>query len=140
MNYTQQFSTHVNQEVIFKAISKQLNDWWGKTDLPVSKIGDEFTTSFDNAFWKFRVIDFKNNEKLTWLCIDGKPEFNAEWIGTKVDWNIFLSNGLTKLNVVHEGLTPDFECYNICAPTWDIFITSSLKTFVETGIGSPHQT
>ena len=68
-------------------------------------MGDEFTTSFRTAFWKFKIIDFKENEILTWKCIEGEPEF---------------------------------KCYNICAPTWDMFITDILKNFLETGKGNPH--
>ena len=139
MNYTQEITTKVSPEVIFKAITNQLNDWWGKTDSSISKIGDEFTTSFGNAFWKFKIKDLKQNEKVTWQCIDGEPEFNAEWIGTKIYWNISSSEGNTKLLFAHDGLTPDFECYDICAPAWDMFITESLKNFLETGTGNPHR-
>jgi Activator of Hsp90 ATPase homolog 1-like protein len=139
MNYTQKIVITVRPEVIFKAITQQLNDWWGKTDSAVAKVGDEFTTSFGNAFWKFKILEYMPNEILTWLCVDGKPEFNAEWIGTTINWNISLVEGKTELSFTHDGLTPEFKCYDICAPTWDMFITSSLKSFIETGIGKPHQ-
>ena len=138
MNYSQTIYVKADSESVFKSITSQLNDWWGRTDNSVSKIGDEFTTKFGSAFWKFRVIEFIENEKITWECIGGEPEFNAEWIGTKVFWKISMENGTTKIEFLHEGLTPEFKCYNICAPTWDMFITESLKMFVETGFGTPH--
>ena len=138
MNYTKVITTKVREEIIFKAITQKLNEWWGKTDSSVYNIGDEFTTSFGKAFWKFKIIDYKKNELLTWKCIGGEPEFNAEWIGTKIYWKISSSEGMTKVSFLHDGLTPEFKCYNICAPTWDMFITQSLKNFVETGKGEPH--
>jgi len=139
LNYNQEFTTNVNPEIIFKAITQHLNDWWGNTDNTVFKVGDEFTTSFGNAFWKFQIIEFELNNKVTWKCIDGKPEFNAEWIGTSIYWNISSSDEFTKITFIHDGLTPEFECYDICAPTWDMFITKSLKNFIETGIGKAHK-
>lgn len=138
MNYSQNIKVSASSEKVFKAITSQLNDWWGRTDNSVSKIGDEFTTKFGSAFWKFRVLEFIENEKLTWECIGGEPEFNAEWIGTKVFWEISKENEKAKIDFLHQGLTPEFKCYNICAPTWDMFIAQSLKSFVETGVGTPH--
>lgn len=138
MDYSLNIKVSVSSEKVFNAITSQLNEWWGKTSNEVSKEGDEFITKFGSAFWKFRVIEFIENEKLTWECIGGEPDFNAEWIGTKIFWEIIPSENTTKVVFVHEGLTPEFKCYNICAPTWDMFITESLKSFVETGIGNPH--
>lgn len=138
MNYQSNITVNTNLDKVFKAITKHLNDWWGRTDNSVSKIGDEFTTRFGNAYWKFRVIKYTQNKILTWECIDGEPEFNAEWIGTKVFWKISMENKISKIEFLHEGLTPEFKCYNICAPTWNMFITESLKQFLETGVGTPH--
>lgn len=138
MNYSQNIKVSASSEKIFKAITSQLNDWWGRTDKSVSKIGDEFTTSFGKAYWKFKILDYKENEILTWKCIAGEPEFNAEWIDTTIYWNISSSEGMTKISFLHDGLIPEFKCYDICAPTWDMFITQSLKMFVETGKGNPH--
>ena len=54
-----------------------------------------------------------------------------------VYWKIFSINEITKLTFTHSGLTPEFKCYNICTPTWDMFIPESLKMFVESGKGNP---
>ena len=138
MNYHNEVIVSANPEMVFEAITKKLGEWWGKTDLPVSKVGDEFTTNFGNAYWKFRVTEYVPDAKITWKCIDGQPEFNNEWVGTTLFWNIESSDSKTKINFMHDGLTPDFKCYDICAPTWDQFISTSLKSFVEIGKGMPH--
>lgn len=138
MNYKQEIVIIGNTESVFKGITNGLNSWWGKTDNSVSKKGDEFTTRFGNAYWKFRIIEYIESKRITWECIDGEPEFNAEWIGTKIFWELVSQGDKTIVKFVHEGLTPEFKCYNICAPTWDMFITESLKLFIETGVGTPH--
>ena len=138
MNYSQNIKVSARSEKVFKAITSELNEWWGRTDKSVSKIDDEFTTRFGSAFWKFRAIEFIENEKITWECIGGEPEFNAEWIHTKIVWKLSEENENTIVQFLHDGLTPEVKCYNICAPTWDMFITESLKSFVETGEGKPH--
>jgi hypothetical protein len=78
MNYSQEVEINSSAESTFVAITKQLNDWWGKTDTSVEKTGDEFTTSFNKAFRKFRITEYVPNKKVTWSCIDGMPEFNSE--------------------------------------------------------------
>lgn len=78
VNYTKTIHVKADSEKVFKSTTSQPNDWWSKTDNSVSKIGDEFTTKCGSAFWKFRVIEFIENEKNIWECIGGKPEFNAE--------------------------------------------------------------
>lgn len=144
MNYNQIVEISANQEKIFKAITQSIEKWWGPTDLPVTKIGDEFTTRFDETFWKFKIIEFQKFDKITWECIDAKhihsgyENIEKEWIGTSVHWSI-ESLGLTsKIIFTHTGLTPELNCYDACKPAWDMFITKSLKSFVETGIGMPY--
>ena len=138
MNYTQEVEINSSAEKTFIAITKQLNDWWGKTDKSVAKIGDEFTTTFGKAYWKFKVVEFIPNKKVTWSCLGGEPEFNAEWIGTTLYWDIDYSGNLTQVRFKHDGLTPELQCYNICAQTWNMFISQSLKEFLEKGKGNPH--
>ena len=140
MNYNKEIMVSTSPELLFLAITEQLELWWGKTDVSVTKIGDEFTTSFGNAFWKFRITEFIRNKKVAWECIDGQPEFENEWVGTKLSWNIESVGHQAKLSFTHDGLTPSFDCYDVCAPAWDMFIAASLKSFIETGKGRPHIT
>ena len=139
MNYNIETKIKSGQTNIFNAIVKHLDDWWGKTDGELNKAGDKFTISFGNSYWKFRVIDFVENRKISWECIDGEPEFNREWIGSKIHWIISESEKDSIVRMEHFGLTPQLDCYDICSVTWDKFIGDSLKSFVETGVGKPHE-
>ena len=83
--------------------------WWGKTEKPLTKVGDEFTVNFGDDNWSFRVTEFKPNTKLTWECIGG----NAEWIGDTLYWNIEKQNDKVKISLLQNGLTPDMNCYEL---------------------------
>ncbi len=118
-------------------MTSEIDKWWGKVDNKISKEGDEFQIRFGKAYWKFRTIQFKPSFQLVWLCIDGYPEMEREWIGTELSWNLENGNSQTVLSFEHNGLTPSLNCYHVCAPTWDTFLTRSLKSYCETNIGYP---
>ncbi len=145
MSFDQQVTISSSAESVFTAITQNIQDWWGKTDSVVSKLGDEFTTSFDQTFWKFRIIEFVPNQKLIWECIDarhiheGYEGIEKEWLGTKVYWKIItVSENESVLEFSHDGLTPDLNCYEICTMGWERFVSVSLKRYAETGTGMPY--
>lgn len=138
MDYSIKVNIEADSSKVFIAILNHLNDWWGVSVGNLNKIGDEFTTTFGKSYWKFRIIDFKENTKIIWKCIDGEPEFNREWIGSEINWTILNNDKYSTVQMEHIGLTPKLDCYNVCSATWDKFIGESLKSFVETGKGDPH--
>lgn len=145
MSFTTKVLIKGSKEDVFKAISQHVQKWWGNTDSPVSKIGDEFTTSFDKTYWKFKISKYLPFSKIVWNCIDAKhihSGYNGiekEWIGTSVNW-LLEEKGKeeTLLHFTHNGLVPELNCYEICFPAWERFVIQSLKNFVETGVGMPH--
>lgn len=139
-NYHIEVFLNVENTTVFTALTKQLESWWGKVDTSISKVGDTFTIHFGKAFWTFNVVQYDLNSKLIWECIDGQPSLEKEWVGTILQWELkpHANNSGSVLNFTHNGLTPDFECYDICAPTWTRFLNESLKNFLESGKGMPH--
>ncbi len=145
-NYTQSVQITGSKKGIFNALTLSIDKWWGDVDQPATKLGTTFKVSFGEAFWVFKVIDFKENSVLTWECIksnqvhDGLKGVKEEWLGTKLYWNIIEEDAkTTKIDFVHEGLVPAFNCYDVCAKAWDYFITDSLKSYIENGIGKPEK-
>lgn len=138
MNYTQEVKIIANKQRVFDALSKQMELWWGKVDQTIKGVGDEFSVFFGKAYWTFQIVEFEENDSMAWKVIDGQPEFNNEWVGTLLLWQLKEDEGKVIVSFTHLGLVPEFDCYDICAPTWDMFITKSLKQFVETGKGTPH--
>lgn len=145
MSYTTTVLIKGTKEQVFNAISKNIEKWWGKTDNSVSSVDEDFTTSFDNTYWKFKISEYKPNTKIVWKCIEAKhihtgySDIEKEWEGTFVVWTLKeKSQNETILHFAHNGLIPTLNCYDICFPAWENFVTKSLKQYVETGIGIPY--
>jgi len=143
-NYKQSVIIAGTPKDVFAAIATQVQQWWGNTDTPVFAVNDEFTTSFGNTYWKFKITAFIPGEKIYWECIEavhiheGYENIEREWVGTTAKWELESQGHLTKVSFEHDGLTEALNCYEVCEPAWDRFITSSLKQFVETGKEMPH--
>lgn len=144
MSYSEKVIINGSQKQVFDAISNQVQEWWGNTNNPVYAVGDEFTTRFDRTYWKFKISEFEPYNKIVWNCIEarhihaGHEGIEKEWIGTSVEWVLEKSSDKeTLLHFVHNGLVPELNCYETCFPAWEMFVTKSLKSFIETGKGMP---
>jgi len=56
----------------------------------------------------------------------------------KIIWEIVPDSQNTKLNLTHEGVTSDFECYPVCIKGWDFFLQSLFELLVN-GKGMPNK-
>ena len=144
MSYSTQVLIKGPPRQVFEAIAHHVQQWWGYTDLPVRGVGDVFTTRFDTTFWKFEVSTFEPHSHIIWHCIEarhihkGYEGIETEWIGTSVEWKLeAVGEQDTLLHFLHNGLVSELNCYEICYPAWEYFVTQSLKQFVETGKGMP---
>lgn len=133
-----------NRLGVFKAITERIDEWWGAIDRQPSAKGVEFKVSFGEAFWRFKVIDFQPESRVSWECITsnqvhaGLMGIKEEWLGTRLHWELSeQTDATTNLSFRHEGLVPDFNCYEVCSDAWGFFIGTSLKELVEQGAGQP---
>ncbi|MGC6431073.1 MAG: hypothetical protein ACON5F_08530 [Jejuia sp.] len=130
-NYKQQIQVSTNKKDVFYTLNEGLNLWWGSISDSSFELNGAFTITFENGYWwRFQIIEFIPNQKLTWKCIDGEPEFNKEWIGHELHWIISGENQHTTINFLQIGLTPKLHCYNVCSSTWDMFITKKLQSYL----------
>ena len=137
-DYTQKSKVKSTSKAAFDALNLEVSKWWGSVDKTVKEIGDQFTITFGNAYWNFEIKEFVKNEKVVWICIDGQPELNHEWIGHILTWSILeIENSSIEISFHQQGLTNALPCFDICSAAWDRFILSSLKQYLETGIGVP---
>lgn len=124
----------------FEAIN-DVRGWWsvniqGTTD----KRNGEFThrDKYLNVTFK---VSHLTPEKIVWDVT--KSHCNMfmdnlhEWEGTRIVFDITEKNGRTEVGFTHQGLVPQFECYQVCSRAWTYFITTSLKNFIETSKGDP---
>lgn len=65
--------------------------------------------------------------------------FLADWVGTRPTFTITpLDDDSCELNFHHEGLGQQLECFDMCTQSWDHFVTTSLRDYLEVGQGSPN--
>jgi len=62
----------------------------------------------------------------------------SEWVGTKIIFEKSKKDDKTQLRFTHEGLVPEYECYQICYDGWTSYIQGSLKNLITTGKGKPN--
>ena len=141
-NYTANFLVDQTPSEAFNAI-KNFRGWWsedieGSTD----KLNKEFFYHYkDVHLTKMKLIEIVPDKKLVYQVLGNQFNFTkdkSEWINTKLIFEISEENNKTEVQFTHEGLTPEYECYNVCFDAWTKYFKSSLKNLIETGKGQPN--
>lgn len=134
----------VNQspKEVFNAI-KNVRGWWsglyeeefeGSSD----KLNDEFTfrTGEGVHYSKQKLIELIPGKKIAWLVTDSNLTFlenKNEWTGTKIIFEIAKKGNKTQIQFTHEGLVPEVECYDSCAPAWTQYLNERLLNLISKG-------
>jgi hypothetical protein len=140
MDYKTSIKVKASEVDAFNAVSSELDKWWGKVDNSISKKGDEFSISFGKTNWRFLITEY---DQITWKCIKaehfvkGLTNIKEEWLNTEIAWTFNKNSDDVEISMVHNGLTPELNCYDICESGWDFFTAASLKNYLETGQGNP---
>lgn len=128
----------------FNAINN-VRGWWseeieGSTD----KLNAEFKYHYEDVHRsKMKIIEFVPNEKVVWLVQDNYFKFTrdkSEWTGTKIVFEISTQDNKTQIRLTHQGLVPEYECYDICQNSWTNYMHNSLRSLIATGKGQPNAT
>ncbi|HEY0246852.1 MAG TPA: SRPBCC domain-containing protein [Gryllotalpicola sp.] len=141
-SFTTAFEVAQPPERVFEAI-RDVRGWWsGAIDGDTRELGDEFTYEVPGIHWcRFRVTQVDAPSRISWLVTDSWltfPETKDEWTGTTVVFDVAEQDGLTRVTFTHEGLVPEFECYELCSSAWSGYIAGSLRHLILTGLGSPN--
>jgi hypothetical protein len=129
-------------EETFEAINN-FRGWWseeieGNTD----QLDEVFFYHYkDVHLCKIKLIELIPNKKLVYLVLDNQFSFTedkTEWTNTKLIFEISKEDGKTKIKFTHEGLVPNYECYEICNESWGNYIKKSLYNLITTGKGQPN--
>jgi len=142
-NFTTTLSVDQPTEEVFKAINN-VRGWWseeieGATD----KLGSEFTYHHEDVHrCRMKITEFAPGKRVVWLVLDNYFNFTedkTEWKVTKVIFDVSKKDNKTQLRFTHEGLVPEYECFNVCSNAWGSYINGSLRSLIETGKGRPNQ-
>ena len=141
-NYTASFTVNQTPEQAYAAVI-DARGWWseeivGSTD----KLNAEFDYHYKDVHrCKMRVTELVPGKRVAWLCLDNDFDFIAdktEWKGTTIVFDIARKGEETELRFTHQGLVPDYECYEVCSDAWSTYIRGSLKNLITTGKGHPN--
>lgn len=129
-NYTATILIEQNPKTAFDAI-KNFRAWWseeieGETD----KLNEVFFYHYkDVHLCKIKLIELIPDKKSVYQVIDNQFSFTKdknEWIDTKLVFEIATEGNKTKVQFTHEGLVPEYGCYQICYDAWGNYIKKSL--------------
>ena len=88
-----------------------------------------------------KLIEVVPDKKVVWHVLDNYFNFTqdkSEWKNTKVIFEISKKGSQTELHFTHQGLVPEYECYDACRQGWTKYITGSLYNLITKGKGQPN--
>jgi uncharacterized protein YndB with AHSA1/START domain len=125
-------------QAVFDAVStpEGIRGWWCKNVTGSGAKGGELVLKFPGGHVAtVSLAKSAKPSKVEWAVKDHNAM--KEWIGTKILFEI-QSKGRdrSEVNFLHDGLTPNCECYGPCDGAWG-YLMGSLKDFAEKGQGGP---
>jgi hypothetical protein len=141
-NFTTKIVVDQSPKDVFNAINN-VRGWWSENILgSTQKLNEEFIYNYkDVHVCKMRIVEFIPNKKVVWLVLENQFNFTEdknEWKGNKIVFEISEKDGKTRLDFIHIGLVPEYECYTVCHDAWSSYIQGSLKNLITTGKGNPN--
>ncbi len=134
--------TSKTSQEVFDAVLK-VRQWWSgyhdeKFTGDTTNLNDEFSFSAGGGmhYSKQKIAEIVPNEKIVWLVTEGNLGFvekRDEWVGTKIIFEISNKGDKRQLVFTHEGLTPEIECYESCAPAWTTYLQNKLLSLINNG-------
>jgi len=142
---TNDFTRTITVDATPHAAYDAINDvagWWGRITGTTTAVGDEWVYVVPGLHYSgMRVTELVPGRRVAWLVTGSYLDFvedKQEWNGTTVTFDIAETEAGTQVTFTHAGLEPAVECYEVCRDAWTMFITGSLKDFINTGVGQPY--
>lgn len=139
LDYHIRLSVNTTAAETIKAICN-VPAWWAQVmDGVAEKMGDQFTVHFGKTWGKFRVAEL-SREQIVWAVTDchlALLKDTEEWKGTRIIFRISVADDRTLIDITHEGLTPDKECFIDCTNGWNFYFRESLFNYLEEEQGLP---
>ena len=143
-SYSTDILISAKPESVYQAITKEIDKWWTDLSNQAEQVGDQLAVRFEKTTtWVMTVIEVFPNRSLAWKVAEANHDVESltkrdEWKGTTIKWQIAENEIGSKVTLIHQGLVPALECYEMCEAGWDYFL-GSLKSLLETGRGYPYQ-
>ena len=143
---TQDFTVSIlvdqTPEEAFNAVNN-VRGWWSEEiEGGTSQLNDEFKYQYEDVHkCHIKLVEVIPFKRVVWHVLDNYFKFTkdeSEWKDTKIIFEISEKGNQTEVRQTHQGLVPQYECYEICRDAWTNYITHSLKSLISTGIGHPN--
>ena len=144
LDYTTEVQIAASPKSVYQAITRNIDQWWTELYTPAAQPGDYLEVCFEQGTcWKMQVAASEENQALAWKVLEANHELDKftrkdEWQGTTIEWRIRKTGAGSAVTLIHRGLVPELECFDICRAGWAFFL-GSLKDFLETGTGHPYK-
>lgn len=141
-SYTTVLLLSQTPDEVFDAINN-VSEWWSESiEGTTNKLNAEFLQYYrDIHIAKMKIVDFVPGQSITWHVLDSHFSFTKvenEWKNTRIHFDISRKGNKTQLLFMHEGLVPQYECYDVCHDAWGDLIKISLRNLITTGKGNPN--
>jgi len=123
----------------FDAINN-VRAWWpGEIEGNTTKLNDEFIYRYKKIHYsKQKLVEVIPGKKVVWLVTDSSLNFvenKTEWTGTKIIFEISEKTNKTQIRFTHQGLIPQYECFESCSNAWSDIIRNGLRNLITIGKG-----
>jgi hypothetical protein len=158
-NFTTTIIVDQSPQQVFNAINNPRAWWSEEIEGNTNQLNDQFNYHFEDIHrCKIEITQLIPDQKVVWLVLDNyfKPGIfeeashpspgielmndKAEWVDTKIVFEIEEKENKTQLRFTHLGLTPQYECFEVCSNGWTHYIRQSLFKLITTGKGLPNST
>jgi uncharacterized protein YndB with AHSA1/START domain len=111
--------------------------WWTTETSGDSKDGGVLKLAFTSqgmeiGRFDLKILELAPDRRVLWQVVEGP----AEWIGTKIAFDLKQEDAFTIVLFKHQGWKEPGEFMSHCSTKWATFLMS-LKSLVETGTGAP---
>ena len=138
-DFTTTISVDQTPQEAFEAINN-VRDWWpGEIEGNTTKLNGEFSYRYKKMHYSNqKLVEVIPGKKVIWLVTESSLNFvenKSEWTGTKIIFEISEKGNKTQVRFTHQGLVPQFECFDACSNAWTDIIRDGLRALITTGKG-----
>ena len=138
VDYQTTIRVKASPDAIFDALttSTWLSEWWNPATGSGQTRGQLRFIMNSPEPLVIHVEEATRPTSVRWTVTD--CPFLPDWIGTKPTFSITpLDGDTTEVHFHHHGLSEELECFDMCARSWNHYMATSLRDYLEVGRGSP---